>query len=46
VEKLGKAGIATILGTPTPTPPAWLTERYPEVLMVADVAGGVRAHAC
>jgi beta-galactosidase GanA len=52
VEKLGKAGIATILGTPTPTPPAWLTERYPEVLIVADVAAGVRAqhgaraHAC
>ena len=29
VDKLGKAGIATILGSPTPTPPAWLTERHP-----------------
>lgn len=43
VDKLGKAGIATILGTPTPTPPAWLTERYPEVLVVMDAADGVRA---
>ena len=25
-------GIQVILGTPTATPPAWLTHRYPEVL--------------
>ena len=25
-------GIKVILGTPTATPPAWLTEKYPEVL--------------
>ena len=25
-------GLAVILGTPTATPPAWLTHRYPEVL--------------
>lgn len=25
-------GLKVILGTPTATPPAWLTERYPEVL--------------
>ncbi|TLS51555.1 beta-galactosidase [Paenibacillus antri] len=25
-------GLKAILGTPTATPPAWLTERYPEVL--------------
>ena len=52
VDKLGQAGIATILGTPSATPPAWLTERYPEVLLVSDVADGVRTqhggrcHAC
>ncbi|MDO4853256.1 MAG: beta-galactosidase, partial [Clostridia bacterium] len=27
-----KEGIGVILGTPTATPPAWLTEQYPEVL--------------
>src|ERR1700733_9869256 len=28
----GKHGLKAIMGTPTYTPPAWLTERYPEVL--------------
>ncbi len=41
-------GLKVILGTPTATPPAWLTEKYPEVLN-ADVQGvkfrhGVRRH--
>jgi beta-galactosidase len=27
-----KHHIAVVLGTPTPTPPAWLTQKYPEVL--------------
>ena len=27
-----KHGLSAIMGTPTYTPPAWLTERYPEVL--------------
>ncbi len=43
VDKLAQAGIATILGTPSATPPIWLTERYPEVLQVHDAADGVRA---
>lgn len=50
VDKLAEAGIATILGTPTCTPPAWLTERYPEVLVVSDhgerAQHGARRHAC
>lgn len=50
VEKLGEAGIAVIMGTPTCTPPAWLTERYPEILFVRDDIGvamhGSRRHAC
>lgn len=31
---LGRHGIKTILGTPTATPPKWLTHEYPEVLDV------------
>lgn len=34
IEVLGKAGINTILCTPTATPPRWLTMNYPEVLRV------------
>lgn len=34
IEVLGKAGIKTILCTPTATPPRWLTLNYPEVLRV------------
>lgn len=42
-------GMKVILGTPTATPPAWLTTKYPEVLN-ADVDGnlirhGMRRHA-
>ena len=41
-------GLRVILGTPTATPPAWLTHKYPEVLN-ADKAGhpvhhGMRRH--
>lgn len=43
VDRLGEAGIATILGTPTATPPIWLVERYPEVLAMQDTADGIRA---
>lgn len=50
VDKLGAAGIATILGTPTATPPAWLVERYPEVLGITDMGvrrqHGARRHPC
>jgi beta-galactosidase GanA len=50
VERLSRAGIASVLGTPTATPPAWLTQRYPEVLRV-DEAGrpgthGARRNVC
>ncbi len=41
IDVLGKAGIKTIMCTPTATPPRWLTARYPEVLRV-DANG--RAH--
>ena len=50
VDKLAAADIATIMCTPTCTPPAWLTERYPDTLFV-DPSGkpaghGGRRHAC
>jgi beta-galactosidase len=43
-----KHQIAVVLGTPTATPPAWLTQKYPETLRVEPsgqrVAHGNRAH--
>lgn len=32
METAAKSGIKVIFGTPTATPPVWLTEKYPEVL--------------
>jgi beta-galactosidase len=34
VNLAGKHGIFVVLGTPTATPPAWLTQKYPETLRV------------
>ncbi|HEY6555404.1 MAG TPA: beta-galactosidase, partial [Vicinamibacteria bacterium] len=43
-----KHGLAVVLSTPTATPPAWLTEKYPETLRVEPngqrVPHGNRAH--
>lgn len=43
-----KHGLKVILGTPTATPPAWLTQRYPEVLNVTHdgvmLQHGLRRH--
>ena len=38
-----KLGMKVIFCTPTATPPAWLTERYPEVLN-ADIQGNLYRH--
>src|SRR5690606_14389862 len=38
-----KHGLKVIIGTPTATPPAWLTEKYPEVLN-ATVEGHLLHH--
>lgn len=50
VDKLGEAGIASVLGTPTATPPAWLTQKHPQVLVVNEqgiqAQHGARRHAC
>ena len=50
IEVLAGAGHRVLLGTPTATPPAWLTRAYPDVLRV-DPNGrrrqhGTRRHAC
>ncbi|WP_214630651.1 beta-galactosidase [Paenibacillus agaridevorans] len=43
-----KQGLKIILGTPTATPPAWLTQRYPEVLNATfdgvTIQHGLRRH--
>jgi beta-galactosidase len=48
LELCQKHGLKAIMGTPTYTPPAWLTERYPEVLRVGfdgqRLAHGSRRH--
>lgn len=50
VELLGRHGIKTILGTPTPTYPAWLHKKYPDLHEIASngVARefGMRQDAC
>lgn len=38
-----ETGMKVIMGTPTATPPAWLTEKYPEVLN-ADMNGVLYRH--
>lgn len=50
VDRLADAGIRTILGTPTATPPIWLSRMYPDVLTEYEsgrraVHGG-RRHCC
>jgi beta-galactosidase len=32
LEDFASAGLSVVLGTPTAAPPAWLVERYPEIL--------------
>lgn len=34
IDKLNANGIASILGTPTATPPMWLIEKHPEIMQV------------
>lgn len=50
IALLGGCGIKTVLGTPTPTPPAWIIEQTPEILPI-DSNGitrgfGGRHHNC
>jgi beta-galactosidase len=50
VHKMGEAGIQVMLCTPTATPPAWLTDQYPETLLVQESGAraehGRRRHYC
>jgi beta-galactosidase len=49
INLAGKHHIVSVLGTPTATPPAWLTQKYPDTLRVEHdgqrVTHGNRAHA-
>lgn len=48
IDLAHKYGLQVVLGTPTATPPAWLTEKYPEVLNVTyegvTLQHGMRRH--
>ena len=50
VKQLEDEGISVVLCTPTATPPAWLTQKYPETLLGKDTGGryghGGRRHYC
>ena len=50
VQLCADQGLKVILCTPTPTPPVWLTQAHPEVLMIAAAGRrmlhGTRQQAC
>lgn len=50
INKLGEAGIAVILGTPTATPPRWFTLKHPDALKETEYGvrlnHGGRRHCC
>jgi beta-galactosidase len=49
VALAGKYGLKVVMCTPTPTPPAWLTEKHPEILLATEdgfqVKHGMRLNA-
>ena len=50
IDLLAEHDIVTVLGTPTATPPAWLCQRYPEIMRVGRdnrrVTFGMRRQYC
>lgn len=50
VDSLAEAGIAVIMGTPSATPPIWLSQMYPDVLALNEngtrASHGGRRHCC
>jgi beta-galactosidase len=50
ISALASAGIATVLGTPTAGPPAWLVQQHPDLMAMAEdgrrVQFGNRCHYC
>jgi beta-galactosidase len=43
IDLAGRHGIYVVIGTPTCTPPAWLTQKYPETLRTLET-GRLAAH--
>ncbi len=50
IALLSQSGIASVMGTPTAAPPAWLTQKYPDTLAVDEFGRraqhGNRCHYC
>ncbi len=50
IRLLAENGISTVLGTPTAVPPAWLVQKYPDLLPVDETGRraqfGNRCHYC
>lgn len=50
IERLNEHGIETVMCTPTPTPPIWLTHNHPERMFVDEngrvMGHGSRQHIC
>ena len=50
IAQLAAAGLASVLGTPTAAPPAWLVQQHPDLLAVEEngrrVQFGNRCHSC
>ncbi len=50
INLLSNGGIVSVLGTPTATPPAWMVQKYPDLLAVDEnnrrVQFGNRCHYC
>jgi beta-galactosidase len=50
IAVMARHGIDVVIGTPTATPPVWLTHHYPDVLPVDNkgnaIFAGVRLHRC
>ena len=50
IDKLKEAGIAVVMGTPTATPPRWLSQMYPHVfreeISGQEASHGGRRHCC
>ena len=50
IAKLADAGIASVLGTPTAAPPAWLMAKHPDIFTINEtgrpVQFGNRCHYC
>jgi beta-galactosidase GanA len=42
IAQLSEAGIATVLGTPTAAPPAWLTQACPQTLAIDETGRRVQ----